>query len=249
MSRRTRTALVTGAGRGIGARIATELAHDGYAVVVVARSTDALRSVVAEIEHAGGRALAVPCDITDETAVAAAVSTAAEAFGGIDVVINNAGTELIARLEETTIEQWRHVMAVNVEGTFLVLRQVAPHLFASGSGRVINISSIFALSGASQWSAYSAAKGAVLSLTRTLAVEWARHGVRVNAVLPGNIETEMTAPALADPKLRAYAEGRTPMRRIGLPADIAPLVRFLASEDADFVTGQAIAADGGFLAW
>ena len=242
-------ALVTGAGRGIGRAIALALAADGFSVALLARSENALRSCADDIAAHGGNACVVPCDVTRPVEVEEAVARAASEFGGLDVVVNNAGMDLIKRLEDTTLDEWQAVLEANLTSVFLVLRAAAPHLFSSERARVINISSIFAVAGASRWVAYSAAKGGVISLTRALAVEWARHGVRVNAIVPGNIETSMTAEALADPTMRELALARTPVRRIGTPEDIAPMVSLLASVKSDFVTGQAIAVDGGFTAW
>jgi 2-deoxy-D-gluconate 3-dehydrogenase len=246
---RRRAAIVTGASRGIGRAVAIALAEDGLDVALLARSQTALEEVAAECAGHGARAVPIGVDVTDEASVARAVAAAVDQLGGIDVLVNNAGVDLERRIVDTTLEEWRHVMAVNLDAAFLMLREAGPHLFAAEHPRVINTSSIFALAGASKWSAYSAAKAGLLALTRTLAVEWARHGVRVNAVVPGNVETEMTAEALADPALRAYAEGRTPTRRIGIPSDIAPAVCFLAGTGSEFITGTALTVDGGFLAW
>jgi NAD(P)-dependent dehydrogenase (short-subunit alcohol dehydrogenase family) len=241
-------ALVTGAGRGIGRAIAGALAADGLHVALVARSPEQLDAVAAEIAARGGRATVVPADVTDPARVERVVAEAA-ALGDLRVVVNNAGLDLERRLVETELDEWNAVIEVNLTSAFLVLRAAAPHLFAAEHARVVNVSSSFALAGAARWTAYSAAKAGLIGLTRALAIEWARHGVRVNAVLPGYVETEMTAAALSDPGLRELAISRTPARRVGAPADIAPMVTYLASPAADFVTGQTMVIDGGFTAW
>jgi NAD(P)-dependent dehydrogenase (short-subunit alcohol dehydrogenase family) len=194
----------------------------------------------------GAGALAVRCDVRDAAQVRDAVGRAAKALGPADVVVNSAGVSSDDLAVDLSEETWDRVVDTNLKGTFLVAQACAPPMLERGWGRVVNLASIFSLVGFPGRAAYGASKGAIASLTRQLAVEWAARGVTVNAVAPGPIETPMFAERLRDPDYRAATLGATPNGRIGQPEDVAAVIAFLAGEEALHVTGQVIVVDGGF---
>jgi 2-deoxy-D-gluconate 3-dehydrogenase len=169
-------------------------------------------------------------------------------WGGLDVVVNNAGVAGVKPLAEATPEDWRAVLDVNLTGVFHGCRAAAPHLIAQGRGKVINLASVLGAVGLPGYALYAASKGGVMALTRTLAVEWARHNVQVNAIAPGWFVTEMNAAAFADPKIHERLTRDVPMRRTGRLEEIGPLAVYLASSDSDFMTGQTLFLDGGHSA-
>lgn len=240
-----KVAVVTGAGRGLGREIALELASAGARVVVGSRSREQLDTVVAEIRHAGGEATAVVVDVTDATSVDALVAAALSAYGGIDILVNNSGVLDSQALLEQPRSDWDRVIDTNLRGTYQVTRAVGRLLVEQKSGKVINIASNFALMGVANHAAYSASKAAVLSFTKAMAVEWARHGVQVNAVAPGYFETELNAEMRADAELTARVVRAVPARRMGRPDELRPWVRLLAGSASDFMTGAVIVIDGG----
>lgn len=235
------TALVTGAARGIGAAIAQRLAVDGHRVALWDIDADALASVAGRIPGS----VAVTADVSDEDAVQAAMTSTVDQLGGLDVVVNNAGIEMRAPLREHSVSAWDRVIGVNATGPFLVARTAIPHLRSSGRAAVINIASI-AVTGFSGQAAYDASKGAVVSLTRSLAVELGGDGIRVNAVCPGFIDTDMLRDALLG-DLGAKVTRGLPLRRLGRPEEVAATVAFLASCDGAYITGQALYVDGGMV--
>ncbi len=239
-----RTALVTGGGRGIGRAVALELAVHGAAVVVdYHRRRDAAEETVAEITHAGGRAVACCADVADESAVAQLVRTALRHFGSLDVLVCNAGIVHGQLAALQSMDDWQRTLQVNLTGPFLCIREALPHLIVGGHGSIVCISSRLADRGAGGLAGYSASKGAVNALVRSLAVELGRKRIRINAVAPGLVETDMTAD-LPDGTL-AQARDHLPLRRLGQPREIARVVRFLASDDASYVTGEVIGVNGG----
>ncbi|MEV6060155.1 3-oxoacyl-ACP reductase FabG [Nocardia asteroides] len=245
----TRTAFVTGAARGIGAATAARLAADGYAVAVVDRDADAAVLAAGAINTAGGTAIGLGCDVADEDAVAAAVARTVADLGSLDVLVNNAGVLRDNLLFKMSVDDWDTVMAVHLRGAFLCSRAAQKHMVERGGGAIVNTSSVSALGNRGQAN-YAAAKAGIQGLTRTLAMELGPFGVRVNAVAPGFIATEMTAATAARmgveaADLQAKTAEITPLRRVGTPADIAGVVAFLASDDAGFVTGQTVYVDGG----
>ena len=234
------TAIVTGASRGIGRAIALELGQAGAHVIVGYRgSADKAHALVAELE-AGGEAVQADVATVEGTDVLLA---AAEARGGVDVLVNNAGISDDGLTLTMTDEQWERVLAVNASGTFRMCRGALQQMFRRRSGAIVNIVSISGLRGNPGQANYAASKAAVIGLTRTLAKEMGRRGIRVNAVAPGFVQTDMLGEL--DERVLGEATKLIPMRRIGEPGDIAPLVRFLVGPGATYLTGQVIAVDGG----
>jgi NAD(P)-dependent dehydrogenase (short-subunit alcohol dehydrogenase family) len=243
-----RVALVTGAASGIGKATAERLAQEGAAVVVTDIQVEAGEATVKEIAAAGGRAVFVKHDVTSEAEWEAACARAVEEFGSLDILVNNAGMGDIAPIEETSLADWHRTIAIDQTGVFLGMKIAADHLKRSEHASVINISSIFGASGGFGVSpAYHAAKGAVRTLTKNIALHWATEGVRVNSIHPGFIATPILEQARNTP-LWDGMTALTPMGRLGRPEDIAAGVAYLASDDAAFVTGLELYIDGGYMA-
>jgi 3-oxoacyl-[acyl-carrier protein] reductase len=245
----TRTAIVTGAARGIGAGVAKRLAADGFAVAVLDLDEAAGKRVVEAIEREGGRALAVGADVGDESAVQAAVARVANGLGEPSVLVNNAGIIRDNLLFKMTVDDWDAVMSVHLRGAFLVSRAVQQYMVKAGWGRIVNLSSTSALGNRGQAN-YSAAKAGLQGFTKTLAIELGKFGVTVNAIAPGFIETDMTA-ATAErigvpfEEFTKRAAEQIPVARTGRPEDIAHAVSFFVSEGAGFVSGQVLYVAGG----
>ncbi len=240
-----KSAIVTGASRGIGRAVAQELAKRGYRVLVCYRkNSDGAADVCHGIRAAGGVALPFQMDIADLSDCRRTVSKAMMEFGRIDVLINNAGIALSRLFTETDEAVYDRVFDVNMKGMFFLTRAAAKEMVAAGGGSIVNLSSMWGISGASGEVAYSASKAAVIGFTKALAKELAPSHIRVNAVAPGVIDTDMNA-CYSEDTLRMLAE-KTPLGRLGTPEEIASCVCFLA-EDATFLTGQVLTADGGFL--
>jgi NAD(P)-dependent dehydrogenase (short-subunit alcohol dehydrogenase family) len=239
-------ALITGASRGIGAAIATGFAEAGADVVLVARDESRLEKVASEIQAMGRRAVVLPCDVTDRDAVHAIAQAAIKALGHLDVVINNAGgMPFAAPLVNTRFTGWERVMRLNLDSTVHVCQALAPHLLARGNGSVVNMSSVAAFIGSPNFSPYAAAKAAVASLTRTLALEWAPYGVRVNALCPGWTATDLNEELWGDPDRNAEILEEIPMGRWAKPEEMVGPAVFLASAASSFMTGQTLVVDGG----
>ncbi|MFI6327110.1 3-oxoacyl-ACP reductase FabG [Micromonospora chersina] len=245
----TRTAVVTGAARGIGAGVARRLARDGFAVAVVDLDEAAAQPVVDEIEAAGGRALAVGADVADEQAVRAAVDRIAGELAEPTVLVNNAGITRDNLLFKMTADDWDAVVNVHLRGSFLMTRAVQGYMTGAGWGRIVNLSSTSALGNRGQAN-YAAAKAGLQGFTKTLALELGKFGVTANAIAPGFIETEMTAATAARlgvpfEEFKRAAAGQIPVARTGTPEDIAHAVSFFVSEGAGFVNGQVLYVAGG----
>ncbi len=245
-----RRALVTGGGRGIGQACALALARAGAEIAVTSRTESQLKTTVDLVESVGGRALAVPTDLgTTDGVHRLAERIVTKWPDGVDVLVNNAAVSPYVRpAEQWSDEEWSEVLRVNLDGTFRVLRCLGPAMLERGGGSVINLTSIGADRALPRLAAYSASKAALASLTRTLAVEWAPRGVRVNAVAPAYIDTDMTAEVKRRERLRGWVEDRTPMGRFGRPEEVAWAVVFLASEAASYITGTTLYVDGGWTA-
>ncbi|MDT4961747.1 MAG: hypothetical protein QOF87_1394 [Pseudonocardiales bacterium] len=249
-----RVALVTGGGSGIGLAAANLFAAEGAAVAVVDVRAEVADEAAGKIVAEGGRAIALVANVADAAEVAAAVDRAAAEFGRIDVLYNNAGVNSAGSVADAAEDDWDRCFDVNVKGTFLFSRAVVPHLRAAGGGAIVNQGSVAGLVGVPNFAAYCAAKGAVVALTRSMAIDLAPDGIRVNAICPGTVFTP-----LMEPMLRARGDGdlaaglaktvvKYPIGRLGNPEEIARVALFLASDDASFVTGSIVTADGGMTA-
>ena len=243
-----RAAIVTGASRGLGRAMALALAGAGADVALAARSVAELEETARAIERLGRRALVVPTDVTVYSQVEALVERAAQTLGCLDIVVNNSGIATVLPAAEMPPEDFRRTVEVNLVGVFNGCRAAAGRLIAQRSGKIINLASVLGASGMPGYAAYSASKGGVIALTRTLAVEWARHNIQVNAMAPGWFVTDMNSRAFDDPKLRERLLRDVPARRTGRLEEIAPLVVYLASPASDFMTGQTVFPDGGHSA-
>lgn len=242
---KNKVAIVTGASKGIGAGIARRLAADGATVVVnYASSKDSADEVVAGIEAAGGKALAVRADVTNKAEVESLISTAIDSFGRLDILVNNSGMYQFAKIEDTTKELYRQQFDLNVLGPLLVTAVATPHLGKGAS--IINISSFVTRVLPVESAIYSGTKGAIDTITGVLSRELGPRGIRVNAVNPGLIETEGShASGAIGSDFQTWNESLTPLGRIGQVQDIAPIVSYLASDDAGWVTGEIILGSGG----
>jgi NAD(P)-dependent dehydrogenase (short-subunit alcohol dehydrogenase family) len=247
-----RVAIVTGAGSGLGAVFAEALAEAGATVVCAGRRVEAVETTARRICQGGHEATAIKADVADEASVAHLVETTVERFGRLDILVNNAGVATIGEPEDVSLSDWQHVIDVNLTGVFLCSRAAARKMIGAGNGgSIINIASILG-AGASEPSAataYAATKGAVVNLTRDLAVHWAPHNIRVNAIGPAYFPSEMTAGLIDMPEVVAEIERRTPLSRLGRPDELKGPVVFLASEASSYVTGDILYVDGGWTAW
>jgi NAD(P)-dependent dehydrogenase (short-subunit alcohol dehydrogenase family) len=242
-----KVALVTGAGSGIGRATALRLAAEGARVACVDLVLDRARDTARTIEKAGGHAIALVADVSDDVACASTVVATLTSFERLTTLVNSAGVRADRHDHAPPPQEWQRVVDANLTGTYLMSRAAMPALAATGHGAITNLASIYGLVGGSMSPAYAASKGGVVNLTRQMALNWAP-AVRVNCVCPGVIETPMTAELLLDPAWREAALSRHPMRRLGHTEDIAAAILYLASDEASFVTGVALPVDGGYTA-
>jgi NAD(P)-dependent dehydrogenase (short-subunit alcohol dehydrogenase family) len=247
-----KTAIVTGGGRGLGRYMAEALSDAGANVALCSRKLEPLQEMRDEIEARGGRALALECDVTEQEDAEKVVSATEEAFGSLDVLVNNSGATWGAPPTEMPLEKFDRVLAVNVRGTFLMSQAAGRRMIERNSGgTIVNVASIAALVGGNpdymQTVGYNSSKGAVISMTRDLATSWARYNITVNAVAPGWFPTRMSGGLIAEFEERMLAD--IPLGRFGYPEDLKGVVVFLASPAAAYMTGQTIVVDGGATAW
>jgi 3-oxoacyl-[acyl-carrier protein] reductase len=238
----TRTALVTGASRGIGRACALALARSGARVVLAARSVEKLREVAAEIQ---GECYVLELDVASAPSIQTAFSKASAEFGRIDILVNNAGITRDGLAVRMKKDQWDEVLAANLTGAFLAIQQVLPAMMRERWGRIINISSVVGESGNAGQANYVASKAGLLGLTKSLAQEMASRNITVNAVAPGMIDTDMTSVLPAAVKEKILAQ--IPLKRLGSPEEVAAAVRFLASDEAGYITGHVLDVNGGML--
>lgn len=243
-----RVVVVTGASSGMGVTFAQAVADAGARVVIAARREDKLSEVASDLEKRGAEVRVVPCDVSREEDVDALVGATVSAFGQVDVLVNNAGFTTVVPAEEQTVEDWKGHLDVNLTGVFLCAQRFGREMIAEGRGTIVNVASVlgFVASGQIRQAAYAASKGGVVNLTRELAAQWARKGIRVNALAPGWFPTEMTGDMFGDEQSLAWMRGRTPMGRGGDLDELRGPLLFLASDASSFVTGQILTVDGGW---
>lgn len=247
-----KVAIITGGGGAIGRATAARLASEGAAVVVADLHAGAAEAVAADVRAAGGRAMAVQVDVTDETSVQALVERAVEAFSRIDILHNNAGILLPGSAADATLADWNRSIAVNATGAFLCSKHTIPVMLRNGGGSIVHTSSTSGLVGEPNIAAYCASKGAVLMLAKQMSIDYARQGIRVNAICPGWIDTAfndpVVIPAGGKEALAPFIDVFVPMGRQGQPEEIADAVAFLASDDSRLMTGAVLVVDGGLTA-
>jgi len=243
-----KVALITGGGTGIGEATAKIFAAEGAQVAITGRRKDVLEGVAKAIVANGGKVLVVAGSVTDEAHVQSAVDQTVRTFGKIDILINNAAIGVFGTpLHEMTDQAWQDILDTNLTGVFRITRAVIPHMLERG-GSIVNVSSVAGLVGIPGLAAYSGTKGALLALTRCLAIDYAKEKIRCNCVCPALVDTPMAADAIADPDMNAMMMAKHPIGRFGIPDDVARMLLYLASDDASWVTGSLFTIDGGWTA-
>ncbi|MFJ7637985.1 SDR family NAD(P)-dependent oxidoreductase [Peribacillus sp. NPDC097206] len=243
-----KVAIVTGGNRGLGKAISLALAEAGADIVIVGRNEEKNKEVVAEVKEYGRAVISIPTDLRDISATKEMMGTVVRHFGKIDILVNNAGISHTQLAFDISENDWDKVMDLNVKSLFFCCQSAGKVMKEQGYGKIINLASVAGAVGDYGIAPYTASKAAVINLTRSLALEWVRHGIQVNAIGPAYIETELNRQELSNPKIRAKLIGKTPMNRLGEPEEITGAVILLASEASSFITGQTIYIDGGWLA-
>ncbi|MGB4966413.1 MAG: 3-oxoacyl-ACP reductase family protein [Microgenomates group bacterium] len=246
MRLQNKVALITGGGTGIGAGIAHMFAREGAQVVVCGRREDPLKKVVDEIDRSGGEAIYCVADISSQEQIREMIETVTMKFGSIDILVNNAGVFIPDDVTSTSEQEWDRVMDTDAKGVYLMSKAVLPDMIKKGTGKIVNIASIAGLIGFEKSAAYCAAKGAVVNLTREMALDYAPKGICVNAIAPGVIDTDMTKAFLSNEQAKQGFLSKTPVGRVGTPEDIAHGAVYLASDESNFVVGQTLVIDGGW---
>jgi 2-dehydro-3-deoxy-D-gluconate 5-dehydrogenase len=239
-----KVAIVTGGNGGIGFGIARGLANAGAAIVIAARDPEKNARAVAALRQTGAEALSVSTDVGDEASVQAMVGAAAQAFGHVNILVNNAGINIRKTPQDYTLDEWQQVLHTNLTGVFLCSRAVYPFMLKMGGGKIINIGSMTSIFGSHVSPAYAATKGGVVQFTKSLAIFWAKDNIQVNAILPGWIHTDLTASASSE--RYQLIRARIPHGRWGEPDELSGAAVFLASDASDYVTGIALPVDGGY---
>jgi len=244
MRLQNKVAIITGAGQGIGAVTACRMAEEGAKVVLAARRLNLLEEVVARIEAAGGTAMACSCDVSDEEAVRQLVATTVQAYGKLDIVVNNAVLMVPGMLANHSTKAWHQNFRVSLDGAMFLMRESFTQLRANG-GAVVNVASVCGLLGSVGTAGYSAAKAGMIALSRNAAIEWGKQGVRVNTVVPGVFLTPPTLGLMPDAAAQEATAKSLPLGRIGDPVECANAILFLASDEASYITGAELVVDGG----
>ncbi|MGA2664432.1 MAG: 3-oxoacyl-ACP reductase family protein [Nitrososphaerales archaeon] len=249
MKLRGKVALITGSGRGIGRAIALRFADEGASVVVNSLHRETSDAVKSEVESRGGRAISVAGDVSEERGVADLFDAVKREFGGLDVLVNNAGINIVKTALEMTEADWDRILSVNLRSIFLCSRAAAPLMIPKKAGRIINVSSIVGINPFPNRAPYAASKAGVIMLTRELALEWAEHNITVNAIAPGFVSTDMLMARIAEGAIDGDAIlRRVPLGRLGSVEDMAHSALFLAEEGSSYITGQCLTVDGGYTA-
>ena len=241
-------AIVTGGGRGLGRGMALAMGNAGADIALISRTEVELNAVVQEIRQAGGKAEAYPADVSKVVDIIDLVHSIHSAKGRIDILINNAGFIIRKPALEFTLEDWEHQVDVNLKAAYFIAQAAGKIMKKQSRGKIINIASLFSFIGIQNAPAYGITRGGIISMTRSLALEWAKYHINVNAIAPGYFKTRQTAPLFSDEKRREWVLSRIPWGRAGLPEDLAGAAVFLASPASDYMTGQIIIVDGGWLA-
>ncbi len=243
-------AVVTGGSSGLGVTFAQALAESGANIELAARRIDKLNDVAEDLTHLGVKVKAFQCDVSNQEQVHSLISDTVHTFGRLDILVNNAGVAAMSPATEISLQDWNRVVSVNLTGSFLCARESAKQMMKQGQGKIVNIASIYgAVGDVFPASPYYATKGAIVNLTRDLAVEWAPYKINVNAIAPGFFPSEMTETIFQDPHYLEYINKQTPLGRPGNADDLKGAVVFLSSRASDYVTGQTIFVDGGWTAW
>jgi NAD(P)-dependent dehydrogenase (short-subunit alcohol dehydrogenase family) len=245
-----KVAIVTGGSSGLGVTFARALAEVGANIVLAARRLDKLDEVGNDLSRLGVKVKSIQCDVSNQDQVQSLIDETLKAFGRLDIMVNNAGVAAMSPATEIAVEEWNRVVSINLTGTFLCARTAARQMMKRGGGKIVNIASIYgAVGDVFPASPYYATKGAVINLTRDLAVEWAPFKINVNAIAPGFFPSEMTEAIFQDPHYLEYINKQTPLGRTGNPDDLKGAIVFLTSQASDYVTGQTIFVDGGWTSW